>query len=629
MKKTMMFVALIVTMVCLVGLCSVAFAAETFIEDGFEYKVVSRKEVEIIGYSGSDDEPSISSSVNGYEVVGIGASAFRDNHNIKELLIWADLEYIGDYAFYNCTSLSEFSIPNKVVTIGGSAFEGCTSLAEITFWGGKNIGHFAFKNCISLKAVSLPSSMETVGDYAFEGCINLVEYDTWNDDVLIGKGAFSGCPLERETVAPTKVENEEFLPSTAENTVEHTVQIHINFIPNLMFSTYDVEFSINGDFEDTFEHGEDQDLTLKLHEGIYTFEFASADSSSIDGEVTLEVSSDIDASYKIACYSDKVDVEVEYIDRKVPLAAGEVKMLSDKYAFTDENYETVIAQLKELGFNNIITLPVYDIVFGWTEENSVKNVTINGADDYNRGSVFSSDAEVVVTYHLLEEDDPAKKEETSVEQTESAVLPTATITPTATLVPTPTPEPICLKKGSKGEEVKQLQEYLIQLGYLDGKIDGDFGNKTKAAVEAFQKAFSLEVSGIVDNDDMEMILKAMDGLREIEAQYWELREEWIDSQFSVWDGSHNDLEELIKEVLKDRKSYDHIETSYIDITDETKLAIVNETLHSVGNKNRAEIGDLLIIVEFSAKNAYNATIKSTAYGIASYENNTISLVAIE
>lgn len=211
--------------------------------------------------------------------------------------------------------------------------------------------------------------------------------------------------------------------------------------------------------------------------------------------------------------------------------------------------------------------------------------------------------------------------------------PKATITPEPTATPTPkptaTPEPILMQKGSKGNDVKQLQDNLILLGYLNGAADGDFGSKTKAAVEAFQKAFSLEVSGIVDNDDMEVLLEAVRDFRKKRAQYWKDREKWIDSQFSFWDGSHNDLEKLIKDVLNDEKSYKHIETSYIDITDETKLAVVNETLSIVGNKNRAEIGDLLIIVEFSAKNAFNATIKNTAYGIASYANNTISLVAIE
>lgn len=52
-----------------------------------------------------------------------------------------------------------------------------------------------------------------------------------------------------------------------------------------------------------------------------------------------------------------------------------------------------------------------------------------------------------------------------------------------------------LKKGMKGDDVMELQTLLIQLGYLEGKIDGDFGSKTEAAVKEFQKAMQLEADG--------------------------------------------------------------------------------------------------------------------------------------
>lgn len=54
-----------------------------------------------------------------------------------------------------------------------------------------------------------------------------------------------------------------------------------------------------------------------------------------------------------------------------------------------------------------------------------------------------------------------------------------------------------LQKGSKGVDVVELQKRLIEFGYLDGEADGDFGKKTKAAVEAFQGENGLEITGIV------------------------------------------------------------------------------------------------------------------------------------
>lgn len=56
-----------------------------------------------------------------------------------------------------------------------------------------------------------------------------------------------------------------------------------------------------------------------------------------------------------------------------------------------------------------------------------------------------------------------------------------------------------LRNGSEGEDVAQLQSYLIQLGYDCGSwgADGDFGDATELAVEAFQRDNKLEIDGIV------------------------------------------------------------------------------------------------------------------------------------
>jgi len=55
-----------------------------------------------------------------------------------------------------------------------------------------------------------------------------------------------------------------------------------------------------------------------------------------------------------------------------------------------------------------------------------------------------------------------------------------------------------LRKGSKGSEVKVLQQRLLKLGYKLPKYgaDGDFGNETDAAVRQFQKDNKLVVDGI-------------------------------------------------------------------------------------------------------------------------------------
>ena len=53
-----------------------------------------------------------------------------------------------------------------------------------------------------------------------------------------------------------------------------------------------------------------------------------------------------------------------------------------------------------------------------------------------------------------------------------------------------------LRLGSKGDDVKYLQDLLNYYGYTV-TVDGIFGKKTEAAVKQFQKSRKLTVDGIV------------------------------------------------------------------------------------------------------------------------------------
>lgn len=59
---------------------------------------------------------------------------------------------------------------------------------------------------------------------------------------------------------------------------------------------------------------------------------------------------------------------------------------------------------------------------------------------------------------------------------------------------------ITLKRGKRGEAVRQMQEALIAAGHLDGEADGVFGAMTEKAIKAFQKATELEVDGVAGED---------------------------------------------------------------------------------------------------------------------------------
>lgn len=65
-----------------------------------------------------------------------------------------------------------------------------------------------------------------------------------------------------------------------------------------------------------------------------------------------------------------------------------------------------------------------------------------------------------------------------------------------------------LQYGDTGEEVKTLQQYLLDLGYFSGKTTGKFLKATKSAVEQFQKDYGLEATGMLDGETEVELLNA-------------------------------------------------------------------------------------------------------------------------
>ena len=82
--------------------------------------------------------------------------------------------------------------------------------------------------------------------------------------------------------------------------------------------------------------------------------------------------------------------------------------------------------------------------------------------------------------------------------------------------PTPAPPKLGdrdLQKGDKGDDVKELQQDLMKLGYSLPKYgaDGDFGGETKKAVQSFQLDHGLIVDGIMNvGADYDALFKALD-----------------------------------------------------------------------------------------------------------------------
>ncbi len=127
-----------------------------------------------------------------------------------------------------------------------------------------------------------------------------------------------------------------------------------------------------------------------------------------------------------------------------------------------------------------------------TENGALNNGNLKEKSSLRNGNSFGPAA-------ILELTNDYVKEKSVLTNTLSASKAVGNRTSTSTL----------LKVGSRGEEVRALQENLTKLGYDTKGADGIFGNDTKNAVIAFQRARNLEADGIVGNSTKSEITKAL------------------------------------------------------------------------------------------------------------------------
>lgn len=67
-------------------------------------------------------------------------------------------------------------------------------------------------------------------------------------------------------------------------------------------------------------------------------------------------------------------------------------------------------------------------------------------------------------------------------------------------------EAATLKRGTRGEGVREMQQWLIELGYLNDKADGVFGKKTEAAVKAYQKSVNKKQTGTLTAEQADELM---------------------------------------------------------------------------------------------------------------------------
>ena len=467
-------------------------------------------------------------------------------------------------------------------------------------------------------------------------------------------------------------------------------------------------------------HGEDKDIDVRYKKGSYTLKFQSVKNASVSGTVNIDLSENKEASYKITCYGDYIDVSEEYV--RAAAKEDETKVPMAYYEYESKNYKNVVSSLENAGFRNIQTSVLYDIHFGITDEESVYTVSINGNTKFAKGDIYPKDALIIVTYHMKEEDDPARiaakqeeerrkeeekkhkeeearkeaerkaeeqrkaEEEAAKEAAAKAELeknvPQEMAKRAVIVAMTNCQSTDVFKKDGYTYDEKKFHTYddlngmflyvtnegtwsaqndstwkvekmvmgiydataLVMVDCYVSKSDDAYKlmsvTKVMAGIDDIYgndpSKVNIEKLDPSDNNSpfLTVPIKLIEKDRDMDRVYEILsakvnHKKWVENQFSIWDGSHSELIKLVKKQLNDEKSFKHISTSFAEISDDEKLKLVNDTLKEMGLKNRASKGDLLIQMEFSAKNAFNATIKSIAIGVAIEKDNSIILIGIQ
>ena len=454
------------------------------------------------------------------------------------------LTAIGAQAFMGNTAITEVEIPDGVATIEPRAFSGCVNLQKVTLPGNvTGIGEGAFENCASLTEINLPAKLYYAGANIFAGCSRLVL-------------------TEAQLAVLTSTESGENTEQAA-NVAAAPTGDHTDLQDRLGQSFQEVAAALNCTTDDQVTNGiqySSDVLTVNSDDGarVSSISINAASGYSLMGVYVGSSASDagsvfvengmtlVDSWDRGATYSDGENLNITYwkdannlvIGLNAALPVDETQYAKGK-AIKNVNIRTAAGKnhtiilsapagktvdyLGESQRDNEGTLWYhvrYNNKTGWASADYITLMNENGSFDeafqlLKRGS--KSEAVTTLQKRLIElkylkgtadgSFGPATETAVMLFQQASGMNPSG-IADEETLKAIYSDSAVVkpgevagntLEIGSKGDEVKAIQDALKAKGYLTGASDGNFGSATASALKGFQRANGLPVTGVADD----------------------------------------------------------------------------------------------------------------------------------
>ena len=186
---------------------------------------------------------------------------------------------------------------------------------------------------------------------------------------------------------------------TGNRAVSVTIECESNFV----FSKYDLDIYVDNVHQGSQDHGSSKIYEVNLDDGDHVLRITEKGNDSVDGSVDFAVNGNTSLAYKIKCTSSQVEIEAVNM-LNPPVSSTEVSSM-----YHDEAHQA----FEDAGFTNIKEEELRDLAPDERGRNWLTSgITIGGDGDFSGGDSYSTDAEVIITYHVLADlNPPASSEE--------------------------------------------------------------------------------------------------------------------------------------------------------------------------------------------------------------------------